>query len=513
MRSRLGTILGVVATFVGLLALHYPLLRLPYFWDEAGYYIPAALDFYRSWLLVPESTLPTGHTPLVMVYLGLLWRVFGFSPLVTRAAMILVAAATIVALYALARRVAAREVAIWSAVLLALSPMFFAQSSLVYLDLPAALFTALAVLALLDGRVLMFAVVASLAVLTKETAVVLLPVAWLYAWKRSRAGQVPPLPKTWLALVTPLVPLVAWTLYYRHVTGFWTGNAEYLQYNLYSTLDPGRVFWSLLRRLYEVFIGGFNWLLVAGAVLGVWRGTVRGSHRGTETQRHQGNLFFLAAGLGVMYLLMLSLVGGAILPRYLLPIFPIFFLVATVLVWRLPKIVAHSLCGATLACFVAAWFINPPYPFPYEDNLSYADFIRLHQQAAQFLESRSANERILTAWPATDELARPFLGYVRKPLRVVPLPGFTPGEFNGVPAESFDVLYLYSRKYEPPENWLVRFPYFQKVQERYFDYAPQTPEETLVARYRLRLLAEFERRGQWVRIFRRESEVRSQKSE
>jgi len=524
MRSRLALILGVLATFVGLLALHYPLLRLPYFWDEAGYYIPAALDFYRSWLLIPESTLPTGHTPLVMVYLAFVWRVFGFSPLVTRAAMILVAAATVVALYALARRVVTCEAAIWSAVLLALSPMFFAQSSLVYLDLPAALFTTLAVLALLEGRVWMFAAAASCAVLTKETAVVLLPVAWVFVWRSTGGRRAVPL-RDWLALATPLVPLAAWTLYYHHVTGFWTGNAEYLQYNLYSTLDPGRVFWSLLRRLYEVFVGGFNWLLVAGAALGVWwrRGSPpwagtkarpyrSESHGDTEAQRSFGNLFFLAAGLAVMYLLLLSLVGGAILPRYLLPIIPIVFLVATVLVWRLPKIVARSLCGATLACFVAAWFINPPYPFPYEDNLSYADFIRLHQQAAQFLESRSPNERILTAWPATDELARPFLGYVRKPLRVVPLQGLTPGEFNGVPAESFDVLYLYSRKYEPPENWLARFPYFQKVQERYFDYAPQAPDETLVARYRLRLLAQFERRGQWVRIFRRESEVRSQKS-
>jgi hypothetical protein len=203
-------------------------------------------------------------------------------------------------------------------------------------------------------------------------------------------------------------------------------------------------------------------------------------------------------------------VGGAILPRYLLPIVPLFFLVSVVLVWQLGRVFARVICGTALVCFLAAWFINPPYPFPYEDNLSYADFIRLHQHAAQFLESRSANERILTAWPATDELARPFLGYVRKPLRVVPLPGFTPGEFNGVPAESFDVLYLYSRKYEPPENWLVRFPYFQKVQERYFDYAPQVAPESLSARYQLHLLAQFERRGQWVRIFRRESEVRSQ---
>jgi hypothetical protein len=527
MRCRLGTFCALVGVFFGLVCLHYPLLHLPYFWDEAGYYIPAALDFYRSWLLIPQSTLPTGHTPLVMVYLALAWRVFGFSPLVTRAAMILVAAGTVVALYALARRVAAREAALWSALLLALSPMFFAQSSLVYLDLPVALFTTLAVLALLEGQMLMFAVTASLAVLTKETAVVLLPLAWVFVWRRARAGQALPLKKTWLALTVPLVPLAAWAFYYHHVTGFWTGNAEYLQYNLYSTLSPGRIFWSLLRRLYEVFFGGFNWLLVVGAALGIWRGGNR--HRDTEAQRtarelapersaepqgpqeradEKARLFrdflFLAGGMGAAYVLMLSVVGGAILPRYLMPIFPALFLALVALVCRLPKVLARSLCAAALACFVGAWFINPSYPFPYEDNLAYRDFIRLHQQAAQFLEARPPGERILTAWPATDELARPFLGYVDRPLRVVPVQGFTAQDFADVPGDSFDVLYLYSRKWEPSSNWLARFPYLERVQEHYFDYAPQIGADGLAARFGLRPLARFEQRGQWVKIYKKQ---------
>ena len=32
------------------------LLRLPYYWDEAGYYIPAAWDFFRTGTLVPVTT-------------------------------------------------------------------------------------------------------------------------------------------------------------------------------------------------------------------------------------------------------------------------------------------------------------------------------------------------------------------------------------------------------------------------------------------------------------------------
>lgn len=498
--------------FGALLALHRTRLDLPYFWDEAGYFIPAALDFYRSGLLIPQNTLPTGHTPLVMVYLALAWRVFGSSPIVTRAAMILVAAATVAALFALARLVVEREPAAWSALLLALSPLFFAQSPLAHLDLAAGLFTMLAVLALLRRRLLMFALAASLAVSCKETAVVLLPVAWLFVWRsvgvshQRHAGiAAVPFGRAWPALTVPLLPLLAWTVYYHHATGYWTGNPEYLHYNLYSTLVPLRILLSLLRRVYEVFIGGFNWLLVVGAAFGIWwerKNRADSPDARTETgPRPFADIVFIAIGLCVAYLLMLSVVGGAVLPRYLLPIFPLFVLVGVMFVWRLPKLLARIICLAVVGCFVGAWFINPPYPFPFEDNLSYADFIRLHQQAAQFLEARPDGQRILTAWPASDELRRPFLGYVRRPLTIVSIQGFTPDDFSRVGTESFDTLYLYSRKWEPGNNWLMRFPKVREIQARYFGYAPQIREETLVARYRLKLLSHIERRGQWVRIY------------
>ena len=519
-----GTVLVLGASLFVLGVLHSPFLHLPYFWDEAGYYIPAAWDIYRAWELVPTSTLPTGHPPLVMTYLALAWHVFGFSPIVTRGAMILIAAATVAATYALAQRVAGREAAIWSAILLAVSPMFFAQSTLVYLDLPAALFTTLAALALLEDRMLLFAAVASVAVVTKETAVVMLPIAWAYTYCTVRAQHAVPLQETpeegnarhsppwkkWIGLLVPLLPLVAWALYYHHRTGFWTGNAEYLQYNLYSTLDPGRVFWSLLRRMYEMFVGGFNWLLVAGAAMGYWWG-LKKDHRGAETQRKVRSLIWLAGGLIAAYLLLLSFVGGAVLPRYLLPVFPVFFVVTVTAIGELPRSLARGLRGVVATCFVVAWFINPPYPFAYENNLAYADFIHLHQEAARYLESRPAGERILTAWPATDELSRPFLGYVSKPLRATTLEGFTARDFEKVSPASFDLLYIYSRKWEPGKNWLALSSTFRRAQERYFSYAPPVREEELAFRYHLILLRAFERRGQWVRIYGRQSDESSRK--
>jgi 4-amino-4-deoxy-L-arabinose transferase-like glycosyltransferase len=520
LRLRLRLIFGFSALFAALLLLHYPLLRLPYYWDEAGYYIPAALDFLRSARLVPSDTLHTGHTPLVVIYLALAWRVFGFSPRVTRVAMTLVAAVTLAAVYALGRRLGSRETACWSVLLLALSPLFFAQSVLVHLDLAAGLFTLLALWALLGGTPWKFALAAVCAMLSKETAVVLLPVGWLFCWWRYRRAAASAVRAWWIAFVAPLAVLAAWAVFYHHATGYWTGNSEYLRYNLYATLTPVRVLLTLLRRLYQTFIGGFNWLLAAGALAGIgWaRGNGMGSSQtkahsrahesqpnGCHPERREGSLqlsfFLLGGGLTAAYLLMLSLVGGAILPRYLLPVYPPLLLMAVLLIWRLPRPAARSLLALAGGCFVWAWFLNPPYPFPLEDNLAYADFVRLHQQAAQFLEARQANPRILTAWPATDELARPFLGYVRRPLHVVGVEGFGRQDFRGVAAPSFDCLYLYSRRWEPARNWLRSFPLLEDLQERYFDYQPQMPAEELADRYHLRLLASFARRGQWVRIY------------
>ncbi len=502
----------LAAVFTVLLVLHAPLLHLPYFWDEIGYYIPAALDFYKSWLLIPKSTLPEGHTPLVMIYLGLAWQLFGFSTVVARGAMTLIAAATVTLLYGLGRRVASAEAAAWSALLLALSPLFFAQSTLALLDLTAGLFTTLAILFLLENRIGLFALAASSAILSKETSVVLLPVAWVFAWRRwgkDPAGRRPQLLMS-AALVSPLAPLAAWAVYYHHVMGFWTGNASYLSYNLYSTLSPVRIFLSLLRRLYELFFSGFDWLITAGALAGFWwtRREERNSKLETRNSQPSGsfelrvsNFQFLAAGLMAVYLLFLSVVGGAILPRYLLAVWPVFFLLAVCWVMRLPRGPARLILAAAAACFVCAWFINPPYPFPFEDNLAYSDFIKLHEQAARYLQMQSGQPRILTAWPATDELTMPSLGYVRAPLRVVPVQGFMPGDFMQVSSQSFDLIYLYSRRWEPPGNWVTRFPTLLRVEERYFNYHPQVEVQTLVNHYHLRLLAEMERRGQWVRIY------------
>jgi 4-amino-4-deoxy-L-arabinose transferase-like glycosyltransferase len=517
----------VIPIFAVLLLLHLPLLRLPYFWDEAGYYIPAALDFYHHALLIPLSAVPSGHTPLIMIYLGVVWHLFGFSPVTTRAAMLLIAAATVLATYALAREVCSRETALWSALLLVLSPLFFAQSSLVFLDMAAACFTLLAVFFLLRERWGLFALSGIAAVMSKETAVVMLPAMWSFVLLQRRERRF----AAWAALVSPAIALGIWAVHYHHVTGFWTGNPQYLRYNLYSALTPLHILRALLARICEVVIQGFNWLLAAGALAGIRRATnqkAAGSRCGAlgptsigtseevllpsrdregATSRINGvgrNAVWydfkpLAITLIAAYTLLLGFVGGAVLSRYMLPVLPIFVILALGFICYLPVFPRRAIIAAAAACFVASWFLNPPYPFPYENNLAYADFIRLHQEAANFLQSIRGSPVILTAWPATDELRQPLLGYVRRPLRVAQVESFAASAFVAPPR--FDILYIYSRKWQPKHNVFSIFRPARPLLERFYDYRSAVSVETLAVQYRLKLLRFYERRGQWVRIY------------
>src|SRR5208282_6071315 len=116
--------------FAGLMLLHAPLLRLPYFWDEAGYYVPAARDLFLTGTLIPHSTISNAHPPLVMAWLALAWHVAGYSPLVTRTAMLALSAFSLLGLFRLARVAANVTVACATTALVALYPVYFTQSSL-----------------------------------------------------------------------------------------------------------------------------------------------------------------------------------------------------------------------------------------------------------------------------------------------------------------------------------------------------------------------------------------------
>jgi Dolichyl-phosphate-mannose-protein mannosyltransferase len=530
---------------VVLIALHAPLLRLPYFWDEAGYYIPAARDLF-SGSLIPYSTPSNAHPPLVMAWLALAWKIFGQSQIVTRTAMLLLAAFSLLGFFRLARTDANSTVAACSTLLVAIYPVFFAQSSLAQVDLPAAGFIFWGLEAYFRGKRMEARVPVlsraegsssaliwfSFAALAKETAI-LIPLA-LVLWELAATGRSAVRDRGRAALqgrvsdtanensasagtsrfpasaiyrsawlLTPAVPLALWYAYHYARTGFVFGNPEFFRYNLQSTLHPLRILLALLLRIWQTFGYLDLYVLTLACVVAMMFPPIKDAR--AERPRIAIPVQFAFLAIAIICLVTLSIVGGAVLARYMLPVVPLVILVCVSTIWR--RLRAWKAVIAVIAlAFVSALFTNPPYGFSPEDNLAYRDYIRLHQHAERFLEQRYPSARVLTAWPASDELTRPYLGYVPKPMQVVKIEDFSAEQvLSAAEARSrFDVALVFSTKYQPGPTIFDRWRRWREWKSRYFGYHVDLTPEVAASVLGGTVVYVEHRRGQWVGIIEME---------
>jgi len=527
--------------------LHFPLLRLPYFWDEAGYYIPAARDLLLTGSVIPHSSPSNAHPPLVMAYLAACWKLFGFSVFVTRSAMLTIAAFTLLGVYRLALRVANPPIAIASTLCTGLYPVFFAQSSLAQVDLAAAGFTFWALEAYVDERPAATAIWFSLAVLSKETAI-LAPLAligwhfvgpWLTSRVESRtlsssesshsskttdgaagvpsasSGQAPARRtrppednahdstnparfKILPALLVPVAVLAIWFLYHYLRTGYIFGNPEFFRYNVQATLSPMRIGLAFLTRLWQVLV--YMHLAVL-TLLMIWAMFHPPLCNGTERPRIPIPIQ-LAFGMVILaYVVCMSVIGGAVLARYMLPVVPLVIILAVSTLWRRIR-TWPLLIALTAGAFVAAWFLNPPYGFAPEDNLAYRDYIVMHRHAAWFLAQHYENGPVLTAWPASDELSRPYLDYVNKPIPVVRVEDFSAEEMLAAAQGrvDFPAALVFSTKYEPRRSPFERWQWWQSAKRRFFGFHQDLPPAVAAQILGGHIVFEEHRRGQWVAV-------------
>ena len=434
-----------------------------------------------------------------MAYLALAWKILGYEPLVTRVAMLAVAAFSLLGVFRLAQRVANTEVAVASTVCTALYPVFFAQSSLAHLDLTAAGFTFWALFAYVENGRWSAAVWFSLAALAKETAILapLALIAWELAARLVIPGEARDLGSSrvqqeskslaaprndkamsWSAmcgpLFLPLIPLALWYALHYARTGFVFGNPEFFRYNVEATMQPLRVVLAFGLRLWQV-VGYLNlsFLTLAG-LLAMWLPALRDN--GEERKRIPLDVQSAFLAVIAAYVVAMAVVGGAVLARYMLPVIPLVIITWVSTLRRRVRLWRGVVAIVALA-FVVGLFVNPPHGFSVEDNLAYRDYILLHQQAEDFVEARYPMARVLTAWPASDELTRPYLGYVSRPMRVFRIEDFTVEQLMSASdmRSKFDVALVFSTKYEPPHPWFERWRRWQQWKTQFFGYHRDVP--------------------------------------
>ena len=500
--------------FAALYASHFTLLRVPYYWDEAGYYIPAAWDFFRTGSLIPVTTLTNAHPPLPSIYLALWWKASGFYPEVTREAVLMVAALGLLAVWRLAMRLTGVvPVAFWTVLLTGLYPIWFAQSSLAHADIFAAacsLWGLVYALPERDRKPWAAALWFSAAALSKETAIAIpltLAAVCLVEAFRGRQARAHKAARhrllreaAWLS--SCILPLATWYAWHYAKTGFLFGNPEFLRYNAEANLSPLRFLAAFLHRILHL-TAHMNMfvpvLMIIAALLLAPRPDAEGHERagiGPSALRRIGLLILMNA-------LLFSVLGGALLTRYLLPMYPLILLVAvTTFYRRIPY--WHGVALFSAGAFLVGLFVNPPYGFAPEDNLAYAHAVRLQLAGIAQLEHRYPGATVLTAWPMSDELTRPELGYVKQPWDVERIEDFTPAQIAlaAQEPEKYSAALVFSTKYDPPSPLLSMGAGSQALDERFFGLHHDLPPESIAQQLGGTMVWRRDDQGMWIALIR-----------
>jgi len=311
-----------------------------------------------------------------------------------------------------------------------------------------------------------------------------------YLWRES----------AWLS--SCVAPLAAWYGWHLAKTGYLFGNPQFLRYNAQATLAPVRVLAALVHRALHL-TAHMNMfvpiLLTIAAMMLHPRTDAEGHQRQGISPPVRGLILILILVNGVLF----SLLGGALLCRYLLPMYPLVLVLAvSTFHRRVPYWQALALLSA--AAFVAGLFIDPPYGFAPEDNLTYARVIRLHQAGIAQLNKRYPGSTVLSAWPVTDELRHPELGYVKQPFDVYQIDDFSAPQIAHAAEEpgKYSTALVFSTKYEPPTPLLSLGSRSAALDERYFGQHHDLSPEAIAQQLGGTLDWKREDHGAWIGLIR-----------
>ena len=405
-------IVAVLAALVFLSKL--PVLSVPFYWDEMAWVSQAHWlaqgSLLRALPGLRGASAFFGHTPGLHLALAALAQVFGFSIVLAHLIPVTFAAVGVVFTYLLGRALFDARAGVLAALGLFLSPIYFAQAGMFLGDLPVAALGVASVYFGVRGWYWRFVACASCMVLLKETAIAVVVAVLLY--RLLTGGSIAERARELVTWSVPLIVVGLFASWQKLMTGRW-----FFIYPQHWTVDlfvptPAMVRYQLAEITEWLFVDQGRWVFTAAIALNLIR------HRAA---RRRPELWLLALitllsgyAFAVMYLL----------PRYLLPALPMVYVLGAWSLLELFETPAAKATAATVAVVFMIWTLtHQPLVGNAEFNPRYLDVVAVHQEMDAFVAAEHPNARVLTAWPHTQELSQPELGYVRQRVHVVPFNG------------------------------------------------------------------------------------------
>ncbi len=447
-----------------------PHLPLPYFWDEAWVYAPAVSHLYHHQLSMLPDAMPVdlsrGH-PLLFHFLAASWqKIFGASITSAHAFALFVSVMLLSVLFYLGNKISG-IVGLSVVILLCLQPVFISQSGLLLPEVMVSLWILLSPVFYLNENKIGFVFSATCLLLTKEPGIIFLFAigVWILVEHLSlRKQQQFSLKKLAMDIIIVVLPVLfassffiiqkmqhGWFFYPEHISYiefdwkhfkelFHAAHQYVFEKHAREPLALGFLiititFWKALRFRERILIA-FCFLAVTKIFFELWKMPKQMEYfilpfllvliyhkfffRMYSENKIKGRLIGIASLFGIIYLAFSSLNFLSI--RYLLCVLPLFILTAVIfsehVISSLKVLPLKS--DFIIALLVAICGLNmysklhDPIDIR-DDNLNFADGIRIQQDIVRYFESNNLSDcHIYGTFLNVVNLTNPASGYLSK---------------------------------------------------------------------------------------------------
>jgi len=378
--------------------------NLPYHWDENVYvYYARYYENYGPLSIPPKHD---GHVPFFMWILAFFYRIFGESTFLTHFIEAVFSFLGSYFVYLLGKFLFNRRVGIIASLLLFFSPAYFSLSGQASLDVPLITLTLMVFYFTFRKKTILYLILASILVLIKEPGIfVIIAIVIYQIIKKEKLQNI-------LIYSLPISLIFIWNIWYKFNTGFYafellSGFYETHGNSIYSILFPSGISIILkkaMANLYQIFFWNYGWILTLILIL----------------NRHKFRFdkkFILLILTAFLYFLYFSY--GPLLQRYLLPIYPVFFIFSAYslnLFKRRAWLLIFLILILFISCYRWNWgikgFIQDPvfrssifYPKTLtsirsdELSLDYIDIVEIQKEAFDFIFTNYSNSTIVATSP------------------------------------------------------------------------------------------------------------------
>ena len=402
-------------------------LRIPYFWDELGVYSRAALYLFDHGISILPNAMPPelsrGHPLLCSVFFALGYKVFGPQVWGGHITALLLSCSLLYLLYRFTLDFFDHKTALLASALLAVQPVFLAQSSMVLPEIMLAFFCTASLYAYLQGKFIHLALCSTLAILTKETAVVLpccLGLSVVFTILRNGRNK-----KRFLELSLLCTPLFAWGLFLllQKIQNGWFFFPLHTGYVSFSFADISARLGYYLSFLFKGQ-GRYLWTaLIATASLLFFFKKRRALFPAACMNQFSSEQKRRTVQIIILYIIVSLLVSvlNFHLARYILLVLPVLcMLISAQLIYLIDNLNKNIGKYLLLPFFLVSLFYYRGHIFNVDADMGYLELVKAQQEITARLDEIAGEDAVVAAdFPVFHGLIDRRAGYSSKEYKVV----------------------------------------------------------------------------------------------